>query len=45
MIIALGLTNLLPARALYYVLVAGAYRDSMSLIGLAVLIVVLSIPI
>lgn len=44
-IIVLGLLSLLPTSALYYVLVAGAYRDSMSLIGLVALIVLLSIPI
>ena len=44
-IIAFGLLSLLPASALYYVLVAGAYQDSMSLITLVALIVVLSIPI
>lgn len=44
-IILLGLLNLLPASALYYVLVAGAYRDSTRLIGLVASIVVLSIPI
>jgi MFS family permease len=44
-IIVFGLLSLLPASALYYVLVAGAYRDSTSLIVLVSLIVVLSIPI
>jgi hypothetical protein len=34
--------NLVPASALYYILVAGAYRDP---VGLVALIVVLSFPI
>jgi MFS family permease len=45
MIIALGLLNLIPASAVYYVLVAGAYRDSTSLIALVALIEILSLPI
>jgi MFS family permease len=44
-IVVFGALNLLPASWLYYLLVAGAYRDSMSLIGLVALIVVLSIPV
>jgi MFS family permease len=44
-IIVFGALNLVPASSLYYVLLAGAYRDSKSLIGLVALIVVLSIPI
>jgi MFS family permease len=45
MIAILGLLNLLPASALYYVLVAGAYHDSTKLIGLIALILVLTIPV
>jgi len=41
----LGLLNLLPASALYYVLVAGAYHDSIKLIGLIALILVLTTPV
>jgi MFS family permease len=44
-IAVIGFLNLVPACALYYVLVAGAYRDSVSLVGLVALIVVLSLPI
>jgi MFS family permease len=44
-IIIVGLLNLVPAAAAYYVLVAGAYRDDVSLIGLVALITVLSLPI
>jgi MFS family permease len=44
-IAVIGLMNLIPASALYYVLVAGAYRDSRSLIGLVALIEVLTLPI
>jgi predicted MFS family arabinose efflux permease len=44
-IAAIGLMNLVPACALYYVLVSGAYRDSVSLIGLVALIEVLTLPI
>jgi MFS family permease len=44
-IVAIGFLNLGPACALYYVLVAGAYRDSASLIGIVAAIVVLSLPI
>lgn len=40
-----GFLNLVPASALYYILVAGAYRDPVSLVGLVALIVVLSFPI
>jgi predicted MFS family arabinose efflux permease len=45
MIAIIGLLNLVPASVLYYVLVAGAYRDSVSLIGLVAVIEVLSLPI
>src|SRR5271169_5317412 len=41
----IGCLNLVPASALYYVLIAGAYRDPISLVGLVALIVVLSFPI
>jgi len=34
-----------PASALYYILVAGAYHDPVTLVGLVALIVVLSFPI
>ena len=44
-IAAIGLLNLVPASVLFYVLVAGAYRDSVSLTVLVALIEVLSIPI
>lgn len=44
-IAAIGLLNLLPASVLYYVLVAGAYRDSVNLIVLVALIEMLSLPI
>jgi MFS family permease len=44
-IIVIGLLNLVPVCVLYYVLVAGAYRDSASLVGLVALIVLLSLPI
>jgi MFS family permease len=44
-LIAFGLLNLLPASALYYVLMAGAYRDSAMLVGLIALILVLTIPV
>jgi len=44
-IVIIGLMSLVPACALYYVLVAGAYRDSLSLIGLVALIEVLTLPI
>ncbi len=44
-IIVIGLLSLLPASALYYVLVTGAYRRSASLIALVAVIVVLSIPV
>jgi hypothetical protein len=45
MIAGIGFLSLVPASALYYVLVAGAYRDSVALIRLVALIEVLSIPI
>ena len=45
MIAGIGFLSLVPASALYYVLVAGAYRDLIALIGLVALIEVLSIPI
>lgn len=45
MIAGIGFLSLVPASALYYVLVAGAYRDLVALIRLVALIEVLSIPI
>ena len=45
MIVMIGFLNLVPASVLYYVLVAGAYREQVSLIGLVALIEVLSLPI
>jgi hypothetical protein len=45
MIVILGLSNLLLASSLYYVLVAGAYHDSTLLIGSVALILVLTMPI
>jgi MFS family permease len=44
-IAAIGLLNLVPASALYYVLVAGAYRDPTTSMALVALIVVLTLPI
>jgi MFS family permease len=44
-LIALGLLSLVPASALYYVLMAGAYHDSVTLVGLVALILVLTIPV
>jgi Na+/melibiose symporter-like transporter len=44
-IVVLGLLSLVPASALYYFLMAGAYHDSAKLIGLVALILVLTIPI
>jgi sugar transport protein len=44
-IAVIGLVNLAPACALYYMLVAGAYRDPTSLVVLIASIVVLSLPI
>jgi MFS family permease len=44
-LIVLGLLNLVPASALYYVLMAGAYHDSGMLVGLIALILVLTIPV
>jgi hypothetical protein len=41
----IGLVNLAPACELYYILVAGAYRDPISLVALVASIVVLSLPI
>jgi hypothetical protein len=41
----LGLLNLFPASALYFVLVASAHHDSTKLIGLVALILVLTIPV
>jgi MFS family permease len=41
----IGCLNLVPASALYYILVAGAYHDPITLVGLVALIVVLSFPI
>ena len=40
----LGLLNLLPASALYFLLVAGAYHNSIKSIGLVALILVLTMP-
>jgi hypothetical protein len=37
--------SLIPASALYYILMAGAYRDSAMLIGLIAFILVLTIPV
>jgi MFS family permease len=45
MIIILGALNIFPASALYYALVAGAYRDPTKLIGLVALLLVLTIPV
>jgi MFS family permease len=44
-IIIAGLLNLVPASAVYYLLVAGGYRDDVSLIGMVALITVLSLPV
>jgi MFS family permease len=44
-IAVIGLVNLAPACALYYILVAGAYRDPTSLVALVASIVALSLPI
>jgi MFS family permease len=44
-IVVLGLLGLIPASALYYFLMAGAYHDSAMLVGLIALILVLTIPI
>jgi MFS family permease len=44
-ITAIGLLNLVPASALYYLLVRGAYRDPASLVGLVALIEILSLPV
>src|SRR5579872_2568571 len=44
-IAALGFLSLMPGTLFYYVLVAGAYRTSASLIGLVAIIVVLSISV
>jgi Na+/melibiose symporter-like transporter len=44
-IVVIGLLSLIPASVLYYVLMAGAYRDSAKLIGLIALILVLTIPV
>jgi MFS family permease len=41
----IGFLNLVPASVLYYILVAGSYRDPVSLVVLVALIVVLSFPI
>jgi len=41
----IGLLNLIPACALYYVLVASGYRDPTMLVILVALIMVLSLPI
>jgi MFS family permease len=44
-IAVIGLLNLIPAGALYYLLVASGYRDPTTLIILVALIMVLSLPI
>jgi MFS family permease len=44
-IAVIGLLNLIPAGALYYVLVASGYRDPTTLIILVALIMVLSLPV
>ncbi len=44
-LIVLGLLNFVPASALYYFLIAGAYHDSAMLVGLIALILVLTIPV
>jgi MFS family permease len=44
-IAVIGLLNLVPVCALYYVLVASGYRDPTTLITLVALIMVLSLPI
>jgi len=44
-IAVIGLLNLIPAGALYYVLVASGYRDPPTLIILVALIMVLSLPV
>jgi MFS family permease len=44
-LIVLGLFSLVPASALYCLLMAGAYRDSAMLVGLVALILVLTIPV
>jgi hypothetical protein len=44
-IAAIGLVSVIPASALYFILVAGAYRNSVSLICLVALIEVLTLPI
>ena len=44
-IAVIGVLNLIPACALYYILVASGYRDPTTLIILIALIMVLSLPI
>ena len=44
-IAVIGLLNLIPACAVYYVLIASGYRDPTTLIILVALIMVLSLPI
>jgi MFS family permease len=44
-IAVIGFLSLVPACALYYVLIAGAYRDSVTLVSLVALIAVLTLPI
>jgi MFS family permease len=44
-LVVLGLLNLAPASALYYLLMAGAYHESAMLVGLVALILVLTIPV
>lgn len=44
-ITVIGLLNLLPACALYYILVAGTYRNPTGLVFLVALVALLSLPI
>jgi hypothetical protein len=44
-IVVLGLFGLIPASALYYFLMAGAYHDSALRVGLIALILVLTMPV
>lgn len=44
-IAVLGVLNLFPAAVLYYILVAGAYREPAVLIGLVALILAFTIPV
>jgi MFS family permease len=43
-LIALGFLNLVPASVLYYMLVAGGYRDAALLVALVALILIFSTP-